>query len=100
MSDERVDWEEFVYEVQARANHPEHGYQAILIVGMRVVDGVVQLYGGASPPTLRQTSGEALTPEQLERWRDAMVASATQAVDRVVQTMTCAHQARARGLLQ
>lgn len=100
MSDERDGWADFVREVQDIANAPEHGYRALLLVGLRVTDGVVRINSGASPPMLRQTDGSPLTPAQLEKWRDVMLAAASDAIDRVMTAMTCASAARASGTLQ
>lgn len=93
-------WPEFVRDVEALANAPEHGYRAILIVGLRVTDGIVRLNGGASPPSLTQSSGEPMTAEQLHAWRNAMLASAADALDRVVDTVLEARAARAEDRLQ
>lgn len=100
MSDDADGWPEFVRQVEALANREEHGYRALLVVGMRVRDGVLVINGGASPPTLRQTSGEPLTLPQLRAWRNAMVESATAACDRVVEAIEQAQQCRQRGTLQ
>lgn len=93
-------WPEFVREVERLANAPEHGYRALLIVGMRVTDGIVRLNGGASPPALKQTDGEALTADQLHAWRNAMLASAADSLDRVVDSILEARQLKAAGMLQ
>lgn len=90
-------WPEFVREVERLANTPEHGYRALLIVGMRVTDGVVRLNGGASPPALRQTDGEPLTADQLHAWRNAMLASAADSLDRVVNSILEARTLRESG---
>lgn len=92
-------WPDFVREVEAIANRPEHGYRALLIVGMRVTDGVVRLNGGASPPALRQPDGQQLTRSQLQAWRSAMLSAATDAVDRVVDAIVTAQEARERNEL-
>lgn len=93
-------WPEFVREVEAVANRPEHGYRALLIVGMRVTDGTVRLNGGASPPSLQQSDGSPLTREQLHAWRNAMLASAADSLDRVVDSVLEAQALRASGWLQ
>lgn len=93
-------WPEFVKEVEQLANQPEHGYRALLIVGMRVSDGLVRLNGGASPPALRLPDGGALQGPQLHAWRNAMMAAAADALDRVVDAMMEAQTARDRGELQ
>lgn len=93
-------WAEFVRQVERLANQPEHGYRAILLVGLRVQDGVVRLTGGASPPAIRQTNNEPLTDAQLHAWRNAMLASAAESLDRVVDSIIEARTLRASGLLQ
>lgn len=93
-------WPEFVKSVETLANEPQHGYRALLIVGMRVTDGVIRLSGGASPPALRLGDGAPLQAPQLHAWRNAMLASAADALDRVVDAMLEAQVARDRGELQ
>ncbi len=93
-------WPEFVRQVEAIANTPEHGYSALLVVGMRLIDDTVHLNGGASPPILKQPNGAPLNALQLQAWRNAMMASAAEALDRVVDTMLEAQGARERGELQ
>lgn len=93
-------WPAFVADVEALANRPEHAYRAILVVGMRVGDGVIRVNGGASPPLLSQTDGSLLNEAQLVKWKAVMLASATEALDRVIGTMLAAQAARASGELQ
>lgn len=93
-------WPDFVREVERVANLPEHGYRALLVVGLRVTDGIVRLNGGASPPSILQPTGEPLTVDQLHAWRNAMMASAADALDRVVDAVLEARTARAEGRLQ
>lgn len=93
-------WADFVRQVERLANAPEHGYRAILLVGLRVQDGVVRLTGGASPPSIRQVNGEHLTEAQLHAWRNAMLASAAESLDRVVDSILEARTLKAAGALQ
>ena len=101
MSEPRLDgWTEFVREVSAIANRPEHEYRGLLIVGLRVLDGDIRIDGGASPPLLTQVDGSPLSVAQVKRWRDVMLAAADAALERVETALTCAAQARENGTLQ
>ena len=92
-------WATFVKEVEGVANRPDNGYRAILLVGMRVRDDRLVLNAGASPPLLLAEAGGPLKPAQLHIWRNAMMASAAEALDRVVDSLIEAAQARERGAL-
>lgn len=93
-------WPDFVREVERVANRPEHGYRALVIVGLRVTDGIVRLNGGASPPAISQPGGAPLTRAQIHAWRNAMMASAADALDRVVDAVLEARDARENDRLQ